>query len=130
MVSAVEKYNQDYDEVVKVLDKKFSDLKVGDKMLISSPRSIAAHIRNIPFGSEKTLNDMRIDLAEQSGADNTCPLTTGIFLRIAVEAHMEDPKAVEEMPYWCVIDERHALITKLNIPPAFVIEKRRSEGLV
>ena len=98
-------------------------------MLISSPGSIANYVRNIPIGNAKTLKDMRIELAKQAGADNTCPLTTGIFLRIAVQAHMEDPGTVDEVPYWRVIDEKHALLTKLNIPPEFVFEKRRSEGL-
>lgn len=130
MVSAVEKYNRTYDEVVKVLDKNFSDLKVGEKMLISSPKSVADCIRKIPAGSQKTLKELRIDLADKAGADNTCPITTGIFLRIAVEAHMEEPDAVPEIPYWRVIDEKHGLLAKLNIPPEFVIEKRRSEGLV
>ena len=129
MVSAVHKYYQDYDEVVKVLDMKFSDMKAGDRMLISSPRSIATFVRKIPFGSAKTVKDIRVALAKQAGADNSCPLTTGIFLRIAVQAHMEDPGAVDEVPYWRVIDEKHSLLTKLNIPPEFVIEKRRSEGL-
>ena len=129
MVSAVEKYRRDYEELVKVLDKKFSDMGVGDRMLISSPRSIANYVRNIPIGNAKTVKDMRIELAKHAGADNTCPLTTGIFLRIAVQAHMEDPGTVDEVPYWRVIDEKHALLTKLNIPPEFVFEKRRSEGL-
>jgi len=29
---------------------------------------------------------MRGELAENTNADNTCPLTCGIFLRIAIEA--------------------------------------------
>ena len=129
MASTFEKYGRDYGEVVKVLYKKFSDVRASDRMLISSPRSIASYVRKIPFGSAKTVKHMRNALAKQSRADNTCPLTTGIFLRIAVQAHMEDPVAVDELPYWRVIDEKHSLVIKLNIPPEFVFEKRRSEGL-
>ena len=42
MSTATEKFNKKYTEVVKTIEKKFfADLKSGEKMLISSPRSIA-----------------------------------------------------------------------------------------
>ena len=31
---------------------------------------------------------MRRELAENDNADNTCPLTCGIFLRIVIERHL------------------------------------------
>ena len=127
MTSAVEKYSREYIEVVKTLDKKFSDMHAGDRMLISSPKTIASYVRQIPVGTIKCIKDMRMELAEQAGADNTCPLTTGIFLRIAIQAHMEDPETVDEVPYWRVITEKHPLVTKLNIPPEYITEKRNSE---
>ena len=34
--------------IVKILEKNFSDLKAGQKMLISSPEKIAEYIKNIP----------------------------------------------------------------------------------
>ena len=39
-------------------------------MLISSPKSIANYIREIPYGTEKTVKLMRLDLARNSNADN------------------------------------------------------------
>ena len=58
---------------------------VGKRMLISSPKSIANYIKNIPYGAERNIKDMRLELAKTSKAHNTCPLTTEIFLRIELE---------------------------------------------
>ena len=129
MGKAIDKYNREYEEIVKVVDKNFSDIKVGQKMLISSPRSVAGAIRDIPVGSQLSMKELRIKLASDAGADNTCPITTGIFLRVAVEALMEAPDLIKPLPYWRVIDENHPLIGKLNIPPEYVAEMRQSEGL-
>jgi hypothetical protein len=41
--------------IIKILDKNFSDLKAGQKMLISSPENIASYISGIPKGTAKTL---------------------------------------------------------------------------
>ena len=90
--------------IIKTLDKNFSDLKAGQKMLISSPEKIANYIKKIPKGKTKTLKEMRLDLAIAEGADNTCPLTTGIFLRNVIEDNGN------QIPYWRIIDSRHPLV--------------------
>ena len=43
--------------IVKVLEN-FSDLKAGQKMLISSPEKIAEYIKNIPEGIHKTSKEI------------------------------------------------------------------------
>ena len=130
MTSATEKFNKNYTEVVKKIEKNFSDLKAGEKMLISSPKSIAGYIAKIPFGTEKSVKLMRLELAKNSNADNTCPLTTGIFLRIAIEASIEQSNGRKpELPFWRVIDEKSSLIKKLPISEKYLRELRTSEGL-
>ena len=57
--TATEKYNKPYTEVVKILDKGFSDMKKGQKMLISSPKSIAAYIQKIPRGEQRTIKQIK-----------------------------------------------------------------------
>ena len=37
--------------IVKVLEKKFADMKAGDRMYISSPEEIKSFIINIPRGT-------------------------------------------------------------------------------
>jgi len=109
--------------VIKILDKNFSDLKVGQKMLISSPEKISEYIHCIPRGHAKTLKEMRLDLALAEGADNTCAVTTGIFLRQAIESQGD------KLPYCRLIDERHPVIKKLHLNPEKIRALRAAEGL-
>ena len=129
MSTAIEKFNKNYTEVVKIIDKNFSDLKAGEKMLISSPKSIATYIRKIPYGTDKTVKLMRLELAKNANADNTCPLTTGIFLRIAIEASLEQCMGEKpELPFWRIINEKNSLIKKLSISEKYFSELRNSEN--
>lgn len=130
MSTATEKFNKKYTEVVKIIEKNFADLKAGEKMLISSPRSIANYIAKIPYGTEKYMKLMRLELAENANADNTCPLTCGIFLRIAIEASIEQSNGVKpDLPFWRVIDRNSSLIKKLPISEKYLTKLRTSEGL-
>ena len=79
MSTATEKINKKYTEVVGIIEKYFADIKAGEKMLISSPRSIANYIAKITFRTEKSEKLMRRELAEYTNADNICPLNCGIF---------------------------------------------------
>ena len=109
--------------IIKILEKNFSDLKAGQKMLISSPEKIAEYIKNIPEGIHKTSKEMRLDLAKVMGADNSCPVSTGIFLRKAIEEHGK------EIPFWRLIDENHPLVKKLNLNPKEIKYMRNLEGI-
>ena len=130
MSTATEKFNKKYTEVVKIIEKNFADLKAGEKMLISSPRSIANYVAKIPYGTEKSVKLMRLELAENANADNTCPLTCGIFLRIAIEASIEQSNGAKpDLPFWRVIDRNSSLIKKLPISEKYLTELRTSEGL-
>ena len=130
MSTATEKFNKKYTEVVKVIEKNFADLKAGEKMLISSPKSIAKYVAKIPYGTEKSVKLMRRELADNANADNTCPLTCGIYLRIAIEASIEQSiGAKPDLPFWRVIDRSSSLIKKLPISEKYLIELRTSEDL-
>ena len=130
MSTATEKFNKKYTEFVKTIEKNFADLKAGEKMLISSPRSIANYVAKIPFGTEKSVKLMRRELADNANADNTCPLTCGIFLRIAIEASIERSNGEKpDLPFWRVIDRNSSLIKNLPISEKYMTELRTSEGL-
>ena len=129
MSTATEKFNKTYTEVVETIEKKFADLKAGEKMLISSPRSIANYIAKIPYGTEKSVKLMRRELAENANADNTCPLTCGIFLRIAIDASIEQSNGAKpDLPFWRVIDSNRYVIKKLPISEKYLTELITSEG--
>jgi hypothetical protein len=111
--------------IVKILDKGFSDISAGEKMLISSPEKISEFIFTIPKGSHLSIKELRRGLALKAGADNTCPVTTGIFLRMAIEQHKDD----ENFPYWRVVDEKHPVVKKLNLDGNQIKMKRVDEGI-
>src|ERR1039457_3654808 len=71
-------------------------------MLIPSPRQVDALIRTVSEGSVVTVSKMREFLAGKNAADVTCPLATGIFVRIAAEAAEEEAEAggTGITPYW------------------------------
>lgn len=75
------------------------------KMLIPTPLGIDALVRQVRRGKLVTVNQLRERLARDFQADYTCPLTTGIFLRIAAEAAEEDLSQgkKEITPYWRVV---------------------------
>lgn len=75
------------------------------KMLIPRPLDVDALVHQIPRGKLATVEQIRQRLARDCGADFACPLTTGIFLRIAAEAAEEDLSQGRQAitPYWRVI---------------------------
>ena len=108
---------------MKTIEKNFADLKDGEKMLISSPRSIANFVAKIPCGTEKSMKLMRRELAVNANADNTCPLTCGIFLRVAIEVSIEQSnRAKPDLPFWRVIDRNSSFIKRLPISEKYLTE--------
>ena len=66
-------------------------------------------------GFLRTLHTYPQHLALRYGADYTCPLTTGIFLRVVGEAAEEERAARggDVAPYWRVVRDDGALIDTL-----------------
>lgn len=120
--------------VVKKLEKDFADMPAGAKMLIATPKIVDDYVRQIPKGKSGSLSTMRKDLAIEYGAEYTCPVTSGIFLRIVSEAaHEQIEKGTpltKVAPFWRVIDEKSALNKKLSFGQNFVKQQRKKEGLV
>ncbi len=85
--------------------KVVDDLRGGGTLLIPKPLDVDALVHRVPKGKLVTLAQIRERLAEAHGADSTCPLCAGIFLRIAAEAAEEDlSRGVADItPYWRVL---------------------------
>ena len=85
------------------------------KMLIPKPLDVDALIRKVRKTRLVTQSEIRSRLARDFNADVTCPITTGIFLRIAAEAAEEDLRLGRKRitPYWRVIREDGSLNEKL-----------------
>jgi hypothetical protein len=129
-----EKLNIDRKPVIEKADKDFAGIKAGQMMLIPTPKIVDAYIRQIPEGKEVDSNTIRKDLAAEYHAEVTCPLTTGIFIRIAAEAayeELEKGKPLNKItPFWRVINEKSPTAKKLSFGTKFLKEQRKKEGIV
>jgi len=116
---------------IKTIDKKFADIPKGSKMFIATPRIIDDYIKHIPYGKSTELSTMRNDLAIEYQADNTCPVTIGIFLRIVSEASYEELKSgkgIEEVtPFWRIVNPKSKLANKLECGAEFINKQRERE---
>ena len=85
--------------------KVVNDPRGRGKMLIPRPLDVDAVMRRVEKGRLVTVDQIRKHLAKDFHADLTCPLCTGIFLRIAAETAEEDLSRGEKQitPYWRVI---------------------------
>jgi hypothetical protein len=99
--------------VQRLTESKSPNYPVGT-MLISSPLAIDAAVRRIPKGSVVSMEALRAQLARAAKADYTCPLTTGIFWRIAAEAAEEERVQGTDviMPWWRVVRTDGSLMEK------------------
>lgn len=118
---------------VETTDKDFADIPAGHSMLIATPEIVEEYVRNIPEGTHVPIKQMREDLAAEYHAEYTCPVTSGIFLRIVAEhayEQLQQGKAPEEItPFWRMIDKRSPSAKKLACGLDFLIEQRQKEGL-
>jgi len=71
-------------------------------ILIPSPREVDAMMQRIPKGRVTTVNEIRSALARRHRATMGCPITTGVFARIAANAAEEAAQQGKKKitPYW------------------------------
>lgn len=99
-------------------------------MLVARPRDVDALVRKVRKGRLATVNMLRKRLARDHGADTTCPMTTGIFLRIVAEVAAEEEREGKQRvaPYWRVLREKGALNPKYPGGVAAQARRLRAEG--
>jgi hypothetical protein len=131
--SWAEKRDTNKEIQVKINDKKFADIPAGTRMLIPSPKIVDDFVKTIPNGSFMSTKDLRNRLAIQYDAEMTCPLVTGIFLRIISEAAYEEyqlDKNIEKItPFWRVVDPDSRLANKLTFGTEFLIQNQANENI-
>jgi 6-O-methylguanine DNA methyltransferase, DNA binding domain len=94
-------------------------------MVIPRPLEVDALIRKVRQGRLVTVPQLREELAKRSRVDVACPLTTGIFIRIAAEAAEEQRRAGTKAvtPYWRVLSSEGGLNPKF--PGGIAAQRRR-----
>ena len=103
-------------------------------MLIASPPIIDEYVKSIDYGKFVEPIKMRDDLAKQYQADKTCPVTTGIFLRIISEASYEEYDNGIDLdaitPFWRMVNPYTKLACKLACGIDFISERQMDENIV
>ncbi len=116
---------------VEVTTKPLAGIPIGVKMLIPTPLLVREYVESIPEGQTRTMEQMRAELASKFDALYTCPLTSGIFIRIVAEAALDDHRLgaplTEITPFWRVLDARSTAGKKLTCGTDFLTEMRKSE---
>src|SRR5262245_59681021 len=99
-------------------------------MIVPRPTDVEAAMRLPRKGRLITLTQIRARLARAAGVDQCCPLTTGIFARLASEAANEDAAAGKKRitPYWRTIRETGALIDRFPGGVSAQAARLRREG--
>ena len=132
--SWIEKRDCEKSFKIKTIDKNFADIPRGCKMLIASPPIIDEYVKSILFGKFIDPLKMRDDLAKEFQADKTCPVTTGIFLRIVSEASYEEYDTGIDLdaitPFWRMVNPNSKLAEKLACGIDFITEKQMQENIV
>ncbi|MBS1700391.1 MAG: hypothetical protein JST12_01915 [Armatimonadetes bacterium] len=128
-----EKLNNGKQPAIEVLDKPYAGAGPGDRMLIPTPMQVDAYMRSIPKGEARTLQEMNKALATEAGADVSCPMCCGIFVRIASEAAhdelVEGKSESEVTPFWRMIPPKAPIRKKLTFDVGLVDRLRKEEGL-
>jgi hypothetical protein len=118
---------------VSVTDRPMFGIEAGVKMLISSPKEVQEEIAGIPKGKSVSVPQLRERLARKHGAEVTCPLTTGIFLRIVAEAALDEHESgtpLEKVtPFWRAIGPKDKIAKKVRCGPEWIARQREAEGI-
>jgi hypothetical protein len=124
-----EKLEKPQDVKVVKIPPKMSRFGRGT-MLIPTPKLVDELIRQVPKRKLVTVSELRRKLAADFGTDVTCPLTTGIFVRIAAEAAEEDRARGKKRiaPYWRVIKDDGSMNPKFPGGTSQQTRHLRAEG--
>ena len=125
----LEKELPDHGKVVDVPPKMQKRFGTG-KMIIPKPLDVDALIRKVEKGKLVTVPQVREKLAKDAHVDSACPLTTGIFIRIAAEAAIEDLRGGKKdiTPFWRVLKADGSLNEKLPGGTEAQAARLREEG--
>ena len=131
--SWIEKRDIDKEYQVKINPKRFADIPAGTKMLIPTPKIVDKLVNNIPHGSFLSIKEVRKKLADDHKAEMTCPVVTGINMRIISESAFEEYNVHNDIdkitPFWRVVEPDSKLAGRLACGIDFIIKHQIQEGI-
>jgi len=129
----IEKRDAKKKHQIKINQKRFADMPAGIMMLIPTPKIIDDYIKEIHTGVFVNVKRLRMEIANQYNADMSCPMVTGISLRIVSEAayeeHQKNVKLDQITPFWRVVDPDSNLAHKLTCGVSFIIKNQIQENI-
>lgn len=127
--SWTEKLNNSHDlpKVMPISRKMSTRWGVGT-IVIPAPLEVDEYMRSVPLGKLTTVKDIRIALAIKHDATIGCPLTTGIFVRMAANAAAEQQQNGKAVitPFWRTLKADGFLNDKY--PGGIEFQKQMLEG--
>lgn len=129
-----EKRDQPKVHEVVTLEKAMPGAPAGTTLLITTPQMVDRYVRKSRSGQFITPLELRLAMARDHGADHSCPLVTGIHLRIVAEAALDEIRAGADLlqvtPFWRVIHPGSPLAKKLGDGIKLLSQLQASEGIV
>ncbi len=129
-LTAKEKLNKEQEAKLVDVPERWQKRFGAGKMLIPRPIDVDTLVKKVRKGRLLTTSQLREKLARDKKADVCCPLTAGIFLRVAAEAAEEDRESGRKRitPYWRVIKDDGSLNEKFPGGAKGQAEKLKDEG--
>ena len=131
--SWIEKRDGKKEHQIKINPKRFADMLAGIMMLIPTSKIIDDYIKEIHTGSFVNVKQLRREIANQYKANMSCPMVTGVSLRIVSEAAYEEYKKYMKLdqitPFWRVVEPNSNLAHKLTCGIDFLIENQIRENI-
>ncbi|HAA15469.1 MAG TPA: methylated DNA-protein cysteine methyltransferase [Cytophagales bacterium] len=117
--------------VIKPAPEHWARRYGGHKMVIATPELVEEKIRLIPKGQLSTIGIIRKQIAKDFKVNFSCPLTTGIFVRIvgelAEEARSEGSSDIA--PWWRVLKDDGTFSAKNPGHPELQTKYLEEDGL-
>lgn len=113
------------------LEYDFAGIPAGSLMFVVTPEIIETFIRDIPGGETRTIAAMRREIARRRKCDDTCPVSSAIFIRQVAERALRelgDGKAIADVtPFWRLISGADKIAKRLPIDPDWIDTQRALE---
>jgi hypothetical protein len=108
-----------------------ADKRLGDRLLLPTPLLLAEEISQVRAGHTITVTELRERLALRFGAARTCPLMTGMFIKILAGAVAEDlaQRRRPRWPVWRVVNDNGTLSTTWPLDALYRATRLREEGV-
>lgn len=132
-VNFQDRYDQAPASYIRTNDKKFADLEAGTTILIPSPQDIEGVINELESGDTIELGELRSRLADSHDADGSCPVMTGMNLRVVAELAFDALDAGvpinDVVPVWRAVSPSSTPATKRAGAPDLIRKLRFNEAV-